>query len=182
MVEQKQIGLLRGVGLSFLVSGLGGFVGLAAVLTVLAKLSGILTGREFFIFGRQMLSNGGMLVTLGSVFIILFLSLLVYIGPKIALFTPAVTCTFDATIGFLIIEQQRFIRLSRITKYAFTEIAGIGVEAASGYDFGDNHDIFLVLRSSQKRVPILRYSSSREAQRVSQSIAAFINVTYYGLV
>lgn len=148
---------------------------------VSAPLSGILTGKEFFIFGRQMLSNGGMLVTLGIVFIILFLSLFVYLGPKTALLTPAVTCTFDGTTGFLIVEQQRIIGISRIVKYAFSEIAGIGVEAAVGYDFGDIHDIFLVLRSTPQRVPILRYPTAREAQRVSQSIAAFVNISYYGL-
>lgn len=153
---------------------------------VFAQLAGVMTGKEFFIVGRQTVSNTGMIVTLSSIFIILFLSLLAYMGPKIALLTPPVTCTFDGTTGFLIIEQQRLIGVSRIIKYSFTEIAGVGVEASVGYDLGDTHDIFLVLRSprqsTHRRVSIIRYPTAKEAQRVSQAIAAFVNTHYYGLV
>lgn len=181
VLQQTPVGLLRGVGLSFIVSGLSSFVGLAAILAVFAVLSGVISGREFFIVGRQTLSNDGMLITLSSIFIILFLSVLAYAGLNTDLFTPTITCTFDGTTGFVIVEQQKWIGLSRIIKYSFSEISGIGVESASRYDSSDNHDIFLVLRSTQRRVPIIRYATSREAQRVSQTIAAFVGVRYYGL-
>jgi len=182
VIQQTPVGLLRGVGLSFIISGLISFVGLATVLAVFALLSGVISGREFFIVGRQTLSNDGMLITLSSIFIILFLSALAYVGLNTNLFTPAATCTFDGTTGFVMIEQQKWIGLSRLSKFSFREIAGIGVKAASRYDDSDSHRIFLVLRSTQRQVPIVRYTTSREAQRVSQTIAAFMGVSYYGLV
>lgn len=181
VLQQKQVGLLRGIGLSFVIAGLGGFVGLTVLLAIFALLSGVISGEEFFIFGRQTLSNDGMLVTLSSIFIILFLSLFAYIGLNTTLLTPSSTCTFDGTTGFAIVEQQRLIGLSRIVKYSFSEIAGVGVEVSSRYDVGDSHDIFLMLRSNQRRVPIISYATSREAQRVSQTIAAFVGASYYGL-